>query len=104
MQRPGYYKRTRQRAASHKGEAKKMKVVLIDDERSVLRVLKILLADYPEIEIAGMFTNPMDDILSIPALPSISTETLITQRQPILWFCAGRVLDETLGSAAFLLP
>lgn len=45
-----------------------MKVVLIDDERPALRVLKILLANYPDIEIAGMFTNPMEGILSVPAL------------------------------------
>ena len=37
-----------------------IKAVLIDDERQALRGLEHLLRNYPMIEIAGTFTNPLE--------------------------------------------
>jgi len=42
-----------------------IKAVLIDDERAALRGLEHLLKNYPMIEIAGMFTNPLEALEKI---------------------------------------
>ena len=42
-----------------------IKAVLIDDERPALRGLEHLLKNYPMIEIAGMFTNPLEALEKI---------------------------------------
>ncbi|HBV99417.1 MAG: hypothetical protein JL50_13210 [Peptococcaceae bacterium BICA1-7] len=45
-----------------------LRAVLIDDERPALRGLEHLLKDYPMIEIAGMFTNPLEAIKKIAGI------------------------------------
>ncbi|HYE81549.1 MAG TPA: response regulator [Clostridia bacterium] len=45
-----------------------IKAVLIDDERPALRGLEHMLKEYPEIEIAGMFTNPLEAIDKIAGI------------------------------------
>ncbi len=45
-----------------------IKAVLIDDERPALRGLEHLLKNYDEIEISGMYTNPLEAIDKIPGI------------------------------------
>lgn len=45
-----------------------IKAVLVDDEKPALRVLEHLLKAYPEISIAGMYTNPLKAIDEIGRL------------------------------------
>lgn len=42
--------------------------VLVDDERPALRGLELLLKNYPEISISGMYTNPLIAIIEIGRL------------------------------------
>ncbi len=45
-----------------------IRAVLIDDERPALRGLEHLLKEYPEISIAGMYTNPLEAIDEVTSL------------------------------------
>ncbi len=42
-----------------------MKAVLIDDEKLALEQLKHVLRQYPELEIKGMFTDPLEALAEI---------------------------------------
>jgi two-component SAPR family response regulator len=73
-----------------------IKAVLIDDERPALRALEYLLKNYKDIEIAGMFTNPLEAInkmtelnpqvvfldIDMPQLQGMDAASLILDRCP----------------------
>lgn len=50
------------------GKNNPVKVLLVDDSLVVLHILKKLLAQYPEVEIVGTFTNGLEALAAIPVL------------------------------------
>lgn len=73
-----------------------MKAILIDDERPALRGLEILLKNFTDVEISGMFTDPFEGIekaglllpdvifldINIPQLNGIDIASAILNRVP----------------------
>ncbi|MDA8443281.1 MAG: response regulator [Peptococcaceae bacterium] len=75
-----------------------IKAVLIDDERPALHVLEYFLKDYPEIEISGIYTNPLEAIDAIKRLqPHVAfIDINMPQLQGI--DAAARILDASAGT------
>lgn len=77
-------------------ENKIMKAILIDDERPALRGLEVLLKNYTDVEIAGMFTDPFEGLekagillpdvifldINIPQLSGIDIASAILDKAP----------------------
>ena len=75
-----------------------IKAVLVDDERPALRGLEHLLKAYPEISIAGMYTNPLEAIEAIGRLKPQVVFLDINMPQLGGIDAASRILDLSLGT------
>jgi len=75
-----------------------IKAVLVDDEKPALRVLEHLLKAYPEISIAGMYTNPLKAVEEIGRLKPEAVFLDINMPQLRGIDAASMILDASPGT------
>jgi two-component SAPR family response regulator len=75
-----------------------IKAVLVDDENPALRVLEHLLKAYPEITIAGMYTNPLKAVEEIGRLKPEAVFLDINMPQLRGIDAASMILDASPGT------